>query len=241
MRRETEFKGLDLPEIVFIGRTYDEYKAMFDLTDDVVKNNAILDVPAGSCSFAAISNSMGGKVTVADVAYYHPAEKLYEKGLTDISQIVSSLSKVKEQYVWNYFKDEDSLEKARRQTLYDCVTDMKSNPHVYVPCILPKLPFEDEQFDITLSAHFLFTYSDRLSLSFHKETIKELLRVTKKEVRIFPLIDLKSKRYSEMDAILEFIQSCGWQAEERAVHYEFQRNANSMLRIYKVCYGNMVI
>lgn len=233
MSREIEFKGLDLPDIVFIGRTYDEYKAMFDLSDDIIKNNSILDVPAGSCSFAAIANSIGGKVTAADIAYYHSVEKLYEKGLMDISQIVSSLCKVKEQYVWSYFKDVGSLEETRRRALYDCVAHKKSNPNVYIPCVLPKLPFEDKQFDITLMAHFLFTYSDRLCLSFHKETIKELLRVTKKEVRIFPVVDLKSKRYSEMDIILEFIQICGWKAEERTVHYEFQRHANSMLRIYK--------
>lgn len=233
MSREIEFKGLDLPEIVFIGRTYDEYKAMFDLSDDVVKNNTILDVPAGSCSFAAIANSLGGKVTAADIAYYHSAVKLYEKGLMDITQIVSSLSMTREQYIWNYFKDVDSLERSRRQALCDCVAHMKSNPDVYVPCVLPELPFEDEQFDITLSAHFLFTYADRLSLAFHKETIKELLRVTKKQVRIFPLVDLKSKRYSEMETLLEFIQSSGWKVEEQLVDYEFQRKANSMLRIYK--------
>jgi hypothetical protein len=228
-----EFRGLELSEIIFIGRTYDEYIRMFDLSDVDIRNHEILDAPAGACSFAAIANSRSGNVTAADIAYYHSKEELYNKGMQDILQAVSGLSKVKEQYVWNYFKDLESLESSRLQALHDCVNHMRLNPEVYVPCVLPELPFEDRRFDITLSAHFLFTYADRLNLVFHREIIEELLRVSKKEVRLFPLVDLKSNKYCELESLLEFIHSRGWKTEERVVDYEFQRNANSMLRIYK--------
>ncbi|MHA0858496.1 hypothetical protein [Paenibacillus sp. CMAA1364] len=153
--------------------------------------------------------------------------------MDDIRQAVSGLFNVKDQYVWNYFQDIESLEDSRLKALHDCVNHMKLTPKVYVPCNLPKLPFEDKRFDITLSAHFLFTYADRLDFEFHLNTIKELLRVSKKEVRLFPLVDLKSNKYSELEPLLEFIHNQGWKSEERIVDYEFQRNANSMLRIYK--------
>ncbi len=48
----------------------------------------------------------------------------------------------------------------------------------YIPVTLPSLPFMNEEFDILLSAHFLFMYADRLDYQFHIETVKELLRVT---------------------------------------------------------------
>ncbi|AZV43014.1 SAM-dependent methyltransferase [Peribacillus asahii] len=38
-------------------------------------------------------------------------------------------------------------------------------------------------------------YADRLDYQFHIKMINELLRVTKEEIRIFPLIDLEGKRY----------------------------------------------
>jgi len=84
-----------------------------------------------------------------------------------------------------------------------------------------------------LSAHFLFTYADRLNLDFHLESIGEFLRVVRKEVRIFPLVDLKSNKYSELESIIDYIHTQGWKTEQRTVDYEFQRKANSYLRIYK--------
>ena len=45
--------------------------------------------------------------------------------------------------------------------------------------------FNNEQFHLVLSAHFLFMYSDRLDYDFHVQTIRELPRVASEEVRIF--------------------------------------------------------
>lgn len=53
---------------------------------------------------------------------------------------------------------------------------MKKFPRQYVSATLPHLPFMDNEFDLTLSAHFLFMYGDLLDYSFHLETLKELLR-----------------------------------------------------------------
>ncbi|MHA0858497.1 hypothetical protein [Paenibacillus sp. CMAA1364] len=75
-----EFKGLALSEIIFIGRTFDEYVRMFDLSNEDIRNHEILDAPSGACSFTAIANSRGGNVTAADIAYYHTGDELYNKG-----------------------------------------------------------------------------------------------------------------------------------------------------------------
>ncbi|MFA9557694.1 hypothetical protein ACERII_10350 [Evansella sp. AB-rgal1] len=121
----------------------------------------------------------------------------------------------------------------RMLTLEDCANDMKDYRERYVPVSLPILPYRDEEFDILLSAHFLFTYADRLDYPFHMETLHELLRVTKGEVRLFPLVDLEGKRYEFLDEIICYLQGTGYFVEEIKSRYEFQGNANSMLRIVK--------
>ncbi|WP_337588963.1 SAM-dependent methyltransferase [Gorillibacterium massiliense] len=206
---------------------------MFDLTIEEIPRLKILDAPAGACSFTAVANAKGGDVTAIDLAYFHPVDELYGKGQEDIQQAVSGLAKAKENFVWETFEDIASLESNRQRALEDCIAHMKISPDRYIPCVLPDLPFSDEQFDLTLSAHFLFMYADRLDFSFHLQVIKELLRVTKKEVRIFPLVDLMSNRYENLDAIKEAVHELGWKTEERLARYEFQRGANSFLRIYR--------
>ncbi|WP_223263976.1 hypothetical protein [Paenibacillus sp. IHB B 3084] len=79
---------------------------------------------------------------------------------------------------------------------------MRKHPERYVATILPETPFEYEQFNMVLSAHFLFMYSDRLDYDFHKKTIQELLRVASEEVRIFPLTDLTGTRYDLLDRLI---------------------------------------
>jgi len=98
---------------------------------------------------------------------------------------------------------------------------------------LPTLPFKNNEFEILLSAHFLFMYADRLDYQFHLETLNELLRVTKEEVRIFPLVDLEGKRYQHLDKILNYLADNNCTVEEVKVPYELQENANSMLKIKK--------
>lgn len=110
---------------------------------------------------------------------------------------------------------------------------MKNKKERYVPVTLPSLPFKDAEFDILLSAHFLFMYSDRLDYQFHSTTINELLRVTKEEIRIFPLVDLEGKRYEHLDKLISYLADNGCTVEEVHVPYEFQAKANSMLKIKK--------
>lgn len=226
--------ALDLSRIVFIGRTFEEYMLMFNLSVEELAGQKILDCPAGACSFTAIANRHGAEVTATDIAYYHSYDQLAAKGSEDIEHAMASMDTAKLNYKWDYFKSVEGLRAHRIQALRDCTQDMKQFPDRYVPAVLPKLPFGDKVFDLTLSAHFLFMYADRLDYDFHVRSIQELLRVTKEEIRIFPLIDLSCKRYEHLDQLVDFIQSQGYMTEEVEVGYEFQKGANRMLRIKKI-------
>jgi len=96
--------------------------------------------------------------------------------------------------------------------------------------MLPNLPFENKQFDLALSSHFLFLYTDNLSLEFHIEAIDEMLRVAR-EVRIFPLLDLNGVRSLYVDEVINKYSEIGYSVNEVIVDYEFQKGGNTMLKI----------
>lgn len=233
MSRVEQSNKMELDRIVFVGRTFDEYMKIFSLTLDEMKGKRILDCPSGACSFTAVANHSGFDVTACDIAYHFEVEDLKRKGYQDIEHAMKHVETDKLNYVWEYFKDIDALKSERLHALNDCCADMLRFSNRYIPVTLPVLPFRDEAFDLVLSAHFLFMYADRLDYDFHITTINELLRVSKEEIRIFPLVDLAGNRYEHIEKIKAYLQNIGCITEEIKVPYEFQRNANSMLQVRK--------
>lgn len=103
----------------------------------------------------------------------------------------------------------------------------------YIDASLPTLPFEDKAFDLALSSHFLFLYSEHLDEAFHQAAIEEMLRVAN-EVRIFPLLTLTNERSPYIERIIELLEKEGCKAEIVQTGYEFQKGANEMLKITRV-------
>jgi len=225
--------GLELEKIIFIGRTYEEYMLMFNLTPEDLRGRSILDCPGGACSFSSHARRQGAASTAADMAYQHEIDQLESKGQEDVKHTLKQLEQVRDKYRWDYFGSMNGLKQARTSALRDCAADMRSFPEQYIYAELPALPFADEQFDMTLSAHFLFTYADRLDFSFHEQTILELLRVTRQELRIFPTVDLSGKRYAHMNELKSLLESRGLGVTEIRTTYEFQQEAHTMLIIAK--------
>lgn len=224
---------VELERIVFIGRTFREYMRMFSLTEEELKGKRVLDCPSGACSFTSEGSAKGFDVTACDIAYYYEADELKLKGLQDVEHAMEYVDSNKERFVWNDMGDIHHLKTERLTALTLTTEDRRRFPHRYVPAALPVLPFEDGEFDLVLSAHFLFTYGDRLDYEFHLSTVNELLRITKEEVRIFPLVDSNGMRYESLDRIIADLKSRGCEVEEVKSTYEFQRNANSMLKMSK--------
>lgn len=223
----------ELERIIFIGRTFEEYMQMFDLELQELKGKSILDCPAGACSFTAIGSNQGLDITACDIAYDHSIDDLERKGLQDTEHAMETMERAKDIFLWDFYENVQGLGKHRHQALHDCVKNMREEPDRYIAAALPVLPFEDKQYDLVLSAHFLFMYGDRLDYLFHREAIRELLRVTSGELRVFPLVDLTGTRYEYLDQLKAELQDEGFQMDERGVPYEFFRNANSMLCIRK--------
>ena len=103
----------------------------------------------------------------------------------------------------------------------------------YVAGSAPEIPFESDTFDLALSSHFLFLYSAHFGFDEHLQTIKELMRVSK-EVRIFPLLAIHNNNRSEhLDGVVQGMEELGYATTIEPVNYEFQKNANQMLKIVR--------
>jgi len=92
------------------------------------------------------------------------------------------------------------------------------------------LPFPDGAFDLALCSHLLFLYSEHLSEDFHVASIEELCRVAK-EARLFPLLELGSRKSRHVEAVHTRLTDAGYVVSIRTVPYEFQRSGNQMMRL----------
>ncbi len=226
---------LDIDRIAFIGRTYDEYLRMFDLSEAVLSKGHVLDCPAGASSFTAEARRLGFSVTAGDILYNLCTKNLFKKGQEDIRHVFESFDKVSHLYIWKYYKNKEEVIALRNKSLElfeeDFTEGIKRGYYVYAR--LPHLPFADESFALVLSSNYLFLYSDRLDIDFHMSCIRELMRVCSGEVRIFPLVGLNARPYPHLDEILFSLCSEDIEAVIVKVPFEFQKGADMMIKLHR--------
>jgi hypothetical protein len=224
-------KKLDLEDIVLIGRTFEEYYKMFNI-GDINKNDRILDVASGVSSFCAEATGLGYDVIASDRIYCFSAEEIEEKCSKDLETTMKKLPKIKELYKWELFKDIDQLILNRKKAYKTFIEDYRQMMGVrYINTEYPKKYFNDKQFHITLVSHFLFMYDEFLDYEFHKEVIKELIRIASKEIRVFPLVNLKGEKSLFVNRLIADESFSNNKFQIRTVDYEFVKGGNEMLII----------
>ena len=227
-------KQLILKDIVLVGRTFDEYSRMFDLTDELLKKEIILDAASGVSSFCAQARARGYNVTASDKIYTSDPSEIEKKCAEDLDVVMKQLPGVADLYLWNYFKDINALKKNREKAYKSFIEDFKKyGTGRYVPAEFPVTNFHNDQFTIALASHFLFLYEDHLDYDFHKKTILELLRINSKELRIFPIVNFKGKRSMFVERVIHDEDIGRFQISIKRVSYEFIRNGNEMMVIKK--------
>jgi hypothetical protein len=224
---------INIDRIAFIGRTYEEYAAMFGLDEDALSLGPVLDCPAGAASFSAEARQKGISVTACDLLYGQSADVLAEKSSADIEHVFGRFDEASHLYTWKHYRDKADViahrERALGLFMEDYTRRLKEGR--YVRAKLPRLPFPDGKFGLVLSGHLLFLYSEWLDFEFHVASLRELLRVSSGEVRVFPVLGLDSRPYPRLDEVLEILKADGADAEVVRVPFEFQRGGNMMLRI----------
>ncbi len=223
-------QGLQLDRIVLLGRTFEEYRCYFLLEPGDLIGKKVLDVAGGVSSFCAEANQLGIKVTSFDPIYSLPPEEITERSEPDLESVYRAIGRVPT-YRWGYYKNPEYMRELRKRASTIFLSDYKIHPERYVAGELPRLSFADGEFDLTLVSYFLFAYQDRLDYEFHRESILEIMRVTRGEARIYPTVTFEAQP-SEFIPMLRAdpaLQSFAF--AEIKTDFEFLVNSNSFLRV----------
>jgi len=222
----------DIKDIIAIGRTLDEYSRMFDLRFTQLKGAAILDMGGGVSSFTAEANELGLNVKSCDRIYGFSADELEDKCVNDLGVMLKTLPPVRDNYRWDFYKDEGGLRAFREKAYRGFIEDYKKNrANRYIKSGLPYTVFTDKEFDITLVSHFLFLYDEHRDYNFHLDSIAELIRITKEEIRIFPIMNLRWKKSEFVDKIMNEPAFGKCVFEVKKVDFEFIKGGNEYLSI----------
>lgn len=214
--------------IVPWGRSFDEYVDMFNLTEIDLKKN-ILGCGDGPASFNAEATQKGYYITSADPIYQFTENEINNRINEVYDRVLSQVEHDKENYIWEKIKSVKMLGEKRMAAMRTFLKDFECGKKEkrYICAELPNLPFRDKQFDLTLCSHLIFLYTDNLSLKFHIDSIKELIRVSS-EIRIFPLTDFNTEKSKYVDEIKKMFPGI---IEEIPVSYKFHKNAYTMMKI----------
>ncbi|QSA95625.1 class I SAM-dependent methyltransferase [Methylococcus sp. EFPC2] len=223
--------AMKLENVVPFGRSLDEYKKMFALSERELSLN-ILGVADGPASFNAELSALGGRATSVDPLYVFQAPQIKARFDEVLDHIIAQVEATPADWVWSYHGSPAGLRANRIRVTDTFIADFgrRRDSGCYLAGELPELPFSDRQFDLALCSHFLFLYSEHFSLEFHRASIREMLRVAG-EVRIFPLLTLMLEKSPHLAAIHEVLTKENYVLEIRQVEYELQKGGNQMLVI----------
>jgi ubiquinone/menaquinone biosynthesis C-methylase UbiE len=228
--------GLQLKEVVPLGRAFDEYVRQFALSEiDLAKKT--VDCGGGPSDFAYEMKRRNHQVISIDPIYQFTRAELEQRINETFTYIIEQSRADADKYVWKYFKDVDDFMTIRMGAMKQFLNDFEIGKKEgrYITAALPALPFADNEFELALSSQLLFTYTSMLSLELHIEAIKEMLRVAT-EIRIYPLLDYKElngNRSPYVDQVVQVFQEKNFQVSIETVDYEFQKGGNQFLKISK--------
>jgi hypothetical protein len=191
--------------VLFFGRKYDEVLSVFRLSESDLAGRMVLDCNSGPDAFVAEATRRGFAVTGCDPVYAKSVEEIRAQGQADIAH---SLARSTGRPESTGALDVAEFNRLKSEALEMFLRDFEEGKRAgrYVAGALPELPFADRAFDLVLSAHFLFIASpprvggmidtEQFDLEFHRRAVRELIRVCRGQVRIFPFTKI-----SEPDAI----------------------------------------
>lgn len=206
-------------------RSYAEYEAMFDLTELPA---SVLDCCAGGAGFTAEAAARGVDAVAVDPAYELAAKDLVDTVRRSLPAGSGIVDQHEGSFVWHWYGTPERRDELRIEAADRFLQDVAVAPERYVAGSLPSLPFEDRRFELVLSSHLLFTWADTYDQEWHLAALRELVRVARSQVRVFPLVKQGAGEPVEyLPELLEQLDDVT--AEIRKVPYEFQAGADEML------------
>lgn len=223
-----------LHDVVPWGRSLDEYRRMFALTDADLAGR-ILGCADGPASFNAEAQALGCRVVSCDPLYRFGTAEIRDRIEQTFQTVIDQTRKNATEFVWNAdVPNVTALGQRRMAAMTKFLNDFHAGKAAgrYIDAELPVLPCADQAFDIAVCSHFLFLYSAQLSEDFHVRSILELCRVSQ-EVRLFPLLELGSVPSRHVATVVQRLRASDYKVRIEPVDYEFQRGGNEMMRVWR--------
>ena len=220
-----------LDQVVPWGRSFDEYRRMFALTEAVLQSR-ILGCGDGPASFNTEATRGGTAVVSFDPLYRYDVSQIRERIAATCDQVLEQTRQNADGFVWDTVASVEQLRTVRMAAMGAFLDDYETGRQQgrYVEAELPSLPFPDRSFDLAVCSHLLFLYTTQLTQAFHQAAVIEICRVAR-EVRIFPLLALDGRQSSYVDLVADSSRRRGDEVAIDVVPYEFQRGGNQMMRI----------
>ena len=174
-----------LDQIVPWGRSFDEYRRMFALSNGDLRAR-ILGCADGPASFNADATRLGGHVISCDPLYRWTGAEIRERIIATSDQVLEQMRLNAHEFVWDTVRSVEELRQLRMGAMDVFLKDYDAGKREsrYVDGDIQMLPFADQNFDLAICSHFLFLYTSQLTEDFHKSAVLELCRVAS-EVRVF--------------------------------------------------------
>ena len=220
-----------LDAVVPWGRSFDEYRAMFALSDRDL-GLTILDCGGGPASFNAEGTRGGSSIVSCDPLYQFDVPQIAGRVNATYEQILEQTRRNEHEFVWTTIRSIAELGDLRLSAMRTFLDDYPAGRLAgrYVGGALPAMPFADRSFDLALSSHLLFLYTEQFDEPFHRAAILEMCRVAD-EVRVFPLLALGAVPSRHVDPVATAVRRHGFHVTIEQVPYEFQKGGNRMMRI----------
>ena len=219
-------------KLVLWGHNVDEYREMFDLSQEDM-NSRILEYGCGPSAVNAQQFQEAHQAVSCDPLFVLDKDVLYSKTIMIFAQMADEARKEQEQFDFSRTGSLDQLLAQRQDGMKQFFSDYEQGKTEgrYYGAADYHLPYSDFSFDFALSAHYLFADLEDQSVDFHLNIIRELARVAK-EVRIFPLIDMEGKNSEFLGPVLLQLQKDNYGVEVREVDYHLHKAKNAMLRVW---------
>jgi len=219
-------------KLVLWGHSVDEYREMFDLSQEDM-NSRILEYGCGPSAVNAQQFYEAHEAVSCDPLFVLDKDTLSSKAVMIFAQMADEVRQEQDQFDFSRSGGLDKLIVQRQNGMKQFFADYEQGKAEgrYFGAADYHLPYPNFSFDFALSSHYLFADLDDQTVDFHLNVISELARVAK-EVRIFPLIDREGKTSEFLGPVLLQLQQKGYGVEVREVAFHLHKSENAMLRVW---------
>lgn len=219
-------------KLVLWGHGVDEYREMFDLSQDDI-NSSILEYGCGPSAVNSQQTQKKHKIVSCDPLFVLDKDTLSSKSIMIFADMANQVKEEQHRFDFSRSGSYDNLVAERQQGMKQFFADYEDGKEQqrYLGITDYHLPFNDFTFDFALSSHYLFADLDDQTVDFHLSVIRELARVAK-EVRIFPLIDREGNPSEFLGPVLLGLQKENYGVEVREVDFHLHQTGNAMLRVW---------